>query len=123
MERIKADNASLVAGAGGDVKAMGLNYGDAYHDYSANHSVYMLYAWPSNTIPTEEDQINYFFVPFCIPVYAGGVCLSRDGARDVQTAYWTTNREYMFHAVNNVLEMYTFSYAEGILGLPAVPML
>lgn len=123
MERIKADNASLVAGAGGDVKAMGLNYGDAYHDYSANHSVYMLYVSTSNTIPTEEDQINYFFVPFSIPVYAGGVCLSRDGARDVQTAYWTTNREYMFHAVNNSLEMYTFGYPEGILGLPAVPML
>ena len=120
MERIKADNASLVAGAGGDVKAMGLNYGDAYHDYSADNSVYMLFAWPSNTIPTEDEQIDYFFIPFCIPVYSSGEC--RVGTQ--RTFYWTTRRSYVFYGEISAVGVYHFGAGGGDLqGFCAVPML
>ena len=120
MERIKADNASLVAGAGGDVKAMGLNYGDAYHDYSANHSVYMIYASTSNTILTEDEQIDYFFIPFCIPIYVSGEC--RSGIP--RTAYWTTRRDYIFYGENSGVGVYHFGPGVGdVQGFCAVPML
>ena len=120
MERIKADNASLVAGAGGDVKAMGLDYGDVYHDYSSSHSVYMIYASTSNTIPTEDEQIDYFFIPFCIPIYVNGEC--RPGVP--RTAYWTTSRSYIFYAEYSGVGVYHFGPGVGdVQGFCAVPML
>ena len=120
MERIKADNASLVAGAGGDVKAMGLDYGDVYHDYSSSHSVYMIYASTSNTIPTEDEQIDYFFIPFCIPIYVNGECMP--GVP--RTAYWTTSRSYIFYAEYSGVGVYHFGPGVGdVQGFCAVPML
>ena len=111
MEKIIADNAALVAGAGGDVKEMGLNNYpiNSYNDYRSSWKWFTVF--PSNTALAEDEQYDYFFVPG-LGYYFQGKYQSSN-----KLFYNTSNINYILYEDFGGLTVYSISGD----ATPAVP--
>lgn len=111
MEKIIADNAALVAGAGGDVKEMGLNNYpiNSYNDYRSSWKWFTVF--PSNTALAEDEQYDYFFVPG-LGYYFQGKYQSSN-----KLFYNTSNISYILYEDFGGLTVYSISGN----ATPAVP--
>jgi len=109
MSKIIADNAALVTAAGGNIKEKGIKADNTFIDYRAG---LWFSAFPSNTPPTADEQVDCFFLPFTVGYYNGDQYFSS------RTMYWTSTYPYVLYEDFGGLTVYTLGTSLGSVSVP-----